>query len=68
MTASAVGSSTTASLSKDDSGTDLAIGLGAKYNFSNRVAGCIEWERFRDIEAGGDSDIELLSAGLHFLF
>jgi OOP family OmpA-OmpF porin len=51
-------------LSGSDSGTDLTFGVGVRYDFTQSVGLRGEWERF-DVD---DSDIDLLSLGLIFMF
>lgn len=59
------------SASEDDSGTDLMIGFGARFNFSKNFGLRVEWERFMDVgdeDTTGQSDVDLLSASLVFNF
>jgi OmpA-OmpF porin, OOP family len=50
--------------SASDTGTDLAFGVGAKYDFGKNVGLRVEWERF-DVDEG---DVDMLSVGLAFKF
>jgi OOP family OmpA-OmpF porin len=51
--------------------TELAIGVGAKWNFSRNWAARLEWERFNDAgnkDTTGTSDIDLISVGVSYRF
>lgn len=57
--------------SGDDNGTDFSYGVGAQYDFTDRVGARVEWERFQDVgEEGvtGTSDLDLISASVVFHF
>lgn len=45
----------------DDDGTDLTLGIGAEYQFPNRIGARIAWDRYNTV---GDEDIDYLSAGV----
>lgn len=54
--------------SEDDDGVDLTFGVGAQYDFTDRLGARIEWERFTNVGDEDESDIDLLSAGIVFWF
>ena len=59
------------SVSASGNSTDLAWGLGAKWNFTRNVSMRIEYERFNDVGDSnntGKTDIDLLSIGVMFRF
>jgi hypothetical protein len=49
----------------DDDGTDLTFGLGAMYRMPNNIGLRAEWDRYQDV---GETDVDMLSAGLSFGF
>lgn len=54
--------------SDDDDGTDLMYGVGASVRFTDALGARVEWERF-EIDAFDDSvDVDLISAGVEFVF
>ena len=57
-------------VSASGSSTDLAWGLGAKWNYTRNVSMRIEYERFNDVGDSntGRSDVDLLSIGAMFRF
>ncbi|HIE66305.1 MAG TPA: hypothetical protein EYQ01_10965 [Nitrospira sp.] len=55
----------------EDSGTDIMFGIGAKYLFTERVEGRVEWENYKDVGdelTTGQSDVNLISVGASFSF
>lgn len=58
------------SASLEANGTDIMFGIGARYSFSERFAIRVEWERFNDVgdDNIGESDVDLLSAGIVWSF
>lgn len=65
----ATGSGGTAALSED--GTDLTFALGARYSLMRNVALHVQWQRYKDIgdaSTTGQSDIDVIGAGLLFRF
>jgi OOP family OmpA-OmpF porin len=50
--------------------TELAYGLGAKWNFSRNWSARLEWERFNDAgnQNTGRSDLDLISIGVSYKF
>ncbi|HWS02501.1 MAG TPA: outer membrane beta-barrel protein [Gammaproteobacteria bacterium] len=57
-------SGATATLSGSDDGTDMVYGVGAAYSFTDNLSMRGEWERY-DF---GDTDVDLLSAGISWNF
>jgi OmpA-OmpF porin, OOP family len=59
-------------LSRTERKTDLNYGAGLQWQFTSRVGGRLEWERFKDVGRGigarDGQDIEFISAGLFFRF
>lgn len=59
------------SVTEDDNGTDLFYGIGAAYNFTERLALRAEWELFENIgddDTMGESDVEMWTAGIQLTF
>lgn len=57
--------------SESASGTGLSYGIGLQYDFTKTTGLRLDWERFADVgdeDKTGQSDIDLLSAGLVFRF
>jgi len=54
-----------------DDGVDSAIGIGLKYDFTERVGIRAEWESFIDVgdsATTGESDIDLITVGVVIWF
>jgi OOP family OmpA-OmpF porin len=57
--------------SESASGTGLSYGIGLQYDFTNTTGLRLDWERFADVgdeDKTGQSDVDMLSAGLVFRF
>ena len=57
--------------SLDDDGTDFTFGIGARYSLNENFAIRAEWELFNELgdeDTTGESDVNLLSAGVVFSF
>lgn len=57
--------------SGSNSGNDFAYGFGARYDFSDRLAARIEWEKYLNVgdsDKTGESDFDLLSGSLMYKF
>lgn len=64
---------TTGGVPSNDGDTDVAwsLGLGAQYNFTKSVGLRVEYERFFDVgdaDTTGETDVDLISAGIVFKF
>ena len=57
-------SSTAGSATASDEGTDLFYGIGAQFNFDEKIASRVMFERF----SFDDDDVDLISVGLIFKF
>lgn len=53
-----------------DSNADLTFGLGLRYDFTRNLGIRAEWQRYGDVAAEdfGESDIDVISIGLHWKF
>lgn len=65
---SVLGTPFSGTFSDKDSGIGFAFGVGAQFYVMDNLGIRAEWERFND--AGGDfeTDIDLLTIGVHFRF
>lgn len=57
--------------SGDDNGTDVLYGIGLQYDFTDRINGRFEWERFASVgepAVTGESDLDLLSVSVAYKF
>jgi len=68
-----VNESTITGGSSNDGDTDVAwsLGVGAQYNLSKSVGLRVEWERYFEVgdpDTTGETDIDLISAGVVFKF
>lgn len=64
VSATGTGGGVTATASDSDDGTDMVYGVGAAYNFTNKLGVRGEWERYEF----DDADIDFLSAGISWNF
>jgi len=56
--------------SASESNTDLTFGAGVRFDFSERAAVRLEWQRYPDMggDDTGEDDVDLLSVGIIFRF
>jgi OmpA-OmpF porin, OOP family len=56
--------------SADETNNDLTFGFGVRYDFTQRLFGRVEWQRYMDVGGGaiGESDVDYISVGLAFKF
>jgi OOP family OmpA-OmpF porin len=64
VSATGTGGGVTATASGSDDGTDMVYGVGAAYNFTNKLGVRGEWERYEF----DDADIDFLSVGISWNF
>ncbi|MDP1924000.1 MAG: TonB-dependent receptor [Thiobacillus sp.] len=64
VSATGTNSGATATVAGSDDGTDMVYGVGAAYRFTDNLSLRGEWERY-DF---GDTDVDLLSAGISWDF
>ena len=60
-----------ATLSTSEWSTDFTFGAGVKYSFTPNVGARLEWQRYQNVKAGGnsgDENIDLFSLGLLYNF
>jgi len=61
----------TQSGSLSDNGTDFTFGVGAQFNFTKNIGARVEWQRYTDVgdsNTTGQSDVDVLSASVLFMF
>lgn len=59
------------SASASDNGTDFTYGAGAQFNFTKNVGARVEWQRYNDVgdvNTTGQSDVDVISASVLFMF
>jgi OOP family OmpA-OmpF porin len=71
LSATGSGGGSTVTVSRDDDGYGLLLGVGASYSLTKNIAVRAEWERYKDVgdeNTTGKSDVDMMSVGIQYKF